>query len=254
MKRKTDSSMTVLEHLSELRKRFIISAGAFLAASIISFTRIDLVRRFITAPLGDFKLIYLSPPEALTANLRLAFVAGAALASPLLIWQLAAFLSPAFTRREKRFFFFIVFGICFLFAAGVVFAYSVVFPFTLHFFLQFASADLEPRFTISEYISFALSLHIAFGLVFQLPLLSWALGRMGVVSAKFLRRNRKYAILVMLVIAAIITPPDVISQIIMVVPLLLLYEIGVIMVVISERKRAEGLAPGNREVGLELKS
>lgn len=239
MGKNRDGTMTVLEHLAELRVRLMVAAGAFLAVAIICFTRIDLIRTFLTRPLGDLQLIYLTPPEALTANLRLAFIAGAILASPILIYEAAAFFFPAFTRREKLFLLWIIFGICFLFIGGIVFAYTVVFPFTIGFFLQFASVELEPEFTISEYISFVFSFHLAFGLVFQLPLLTWALGRLGLLSAQFLKRSRKYALLVMLVLAAVITPPDIISQVVMVGPLLFLYEVGILMVVLSERKRVK---------------
>jgi sec-independent protein translocase protein TatC len=136
----------------------------------------------------------------------------------------------------------VLFGIVILFAAGVAFAYIIVFPFTIRFFLQFASVELEPKFTVTEYISFLFSFHLGFGLVFQLPLLTWALGKIGLISSGFLKRNRKVALLVMLVLSAVITPPDIISQVVMVFPLALLYEIGIIMVLISERKRSKALA------------
>lgn len=235
-------TMTVLDHLSELRIRLMISAGALLAAAVFCFARVSWIRRFLTAPLEGLQLIYLSPPEALTANFRLSIISGAVLVSPLILYQIMAFLLPAFTRKEKGIALGILTGICFLFCSGVLFAYRVVFPFAISFFLQFASASLEPQFTISEYISFVVSFHIAFGLVFQLPLLTWTLGWVGLISSKFLRKNRKFALLVMLVVAAVITPPDVVSQVVMVGPLLILYEVGIIMVLISEKRKRKLLA------------
>ena len=248
MSKDKDGTMTVLDHLSELRIRLMVSAGALLAAAVFSFTRVGWIRHFLTAPLDGLQLIYLSPPEALTANFRLSIIAGAVLASPLILYHIMAFLFPAFSRKEKGIALAILPGICFLFCSGVLFAYEVVFPFTIGFFLQFASVSLEPKFTISEYISFVVSFHIAFGLVFQLPLLTWFLGRVGVISSKFLRKNRKFALLVMLVVAAVITPPDVVSQVVMAGPLMLLYEVGIIMVVISEKRNKKLLA----EAGLEI--
>ncbi len=248
MSKDKDGTMTVLDHLSELRIRLMISAAALLAAAVFCFTRVSWIRSFLTAPLEGLQLIYLSPPEALTANLRLSIIAGAVLASPLILYQIMGFLFPAFSRREKGIALGILTGICFLFCSGVLFAYRIVFPFTISFFLQFASASLEPQFTISEYISFIVSFHLAFGLVFQLPLLTWALGRAGIISSKFLRRNRKFALLVMLLVAAVITPPDLVSQVVMVGPLLVLYEVGIIMVLISEKGRRKQLA----EAGLEV--
>jgi len=174
--------------------------------------------------------------------LRLALISGLVLALPVVVYELFAFTFPGLSRGEKIFLIGVAAAITFLFGTGVVFAYYVVFPFALSFFLQFATAQLEPRFTISEYISFFLSFHFAFGAVFQLPVLSWALGKLGLLTADFLRRYRKIALLVMLVFSAVITPPDIISQAAMILPLLLLYEIGIFMVMISERKRLKMLS------------
>jgi sec-independent protein translocase protein TatC len=237
-----DGTMPVLEHLAELRLRMIISAGALLVASIICFFYIDLIRAVLTLPLGGLRLIYLSPPEAFMANLRLALISGFVLALPVILYELAAFIFPGLTRSEKIFFITIIFGITLLFGLGVVFAYHVAFPFTLRFFLQFATEQLEPRFAISDFISFVLSFHLAFGIVFQLPLLTWGLGKIGLLSTQFLRSHRKIAFLILLAMSAVITPPDIISQVVMVLPLLMLYEIGIIMVLISERKRMKLLS------------
>ncbi|MDY6826021.1 MAG: twin-arginine translocase subunit TatC [Bacillota bacterium] len=237
MTRNKDGTMPVIEHLAELRLRLIISAGVLLVAALFCFTRIELIRSLLTLPLDGIKLIYLSPPEAFMANLRLALISGIILSLPVLIYELAAFVFPGLYRHEKIFFVFVLLGIVVLFIGGILFAYYVVFPFTIDFFLQFAAERLAPRFTISEYISFILSFHFAFGVVFQLPLLTWALGKFGLLTSAFLRSYRKIAILIMLALAAAITPPDVISQLAMVIPLLLLYEMGIVMVMISERKR-----------------
>jgi len=237
-----DGTMPVLEHLAELRLRLLISAGALLVAAVVSFNYVELIRELLTSPLEGLRLIYLSPPEAFMANLRLALISGLVLSSPVIIYELMAFIFPGLLKEEKIFFLAVLFGIVVLFAAGVAFAYFIVFPFTIRFFLQFASVELEPRFTVTEYISFLFSFHLGFGVVFQLPLLTWALGKIGLISSGFLKRNRKVALLVMLIISAVITPPDIISQVVMVFPLALLYEIGIIMVLISERKRSKALA------------
>jgi len=229
--------MPVIEHLAELRLRLIISAGALLVAASFCFAQIDFIRGLLSAPLDSVKLIYLSPPEAFMANLRLALISGFILSLPVLIYELSAFIFPGLYRHEKILFAVVLLGIIILFTGGILFAYYVVFPFAIDFFLQFAAERLEPRFTISEYISFILSFHLAFGVVFQLPLLTWALGKIGLLTSEFLRRYRKVAILIMLVLAAAITPPDVISQLAMVGPLVLLYEMGIVMVMISERKQ-----------------
>ena len=232
-----DGTMPVLEHLSELRLRLVISAGALLVAAGICFAYIDHIRAIFTLPLEGQKLIYLSPPEAFMANFKLSLFSGLVVSLPVILHQLSAYIFPGLTRAEKKFFLVVLFGIIVLFSAGVVFAYQVVFPFTIRFFLQFADARLDPQFTVTEYISFVISFHLAFGAVFQLPLFTWALGKIGLLSTGFLRRHRKIALLIMLVLSAIITPPDIISQVVMILPLVLLYELGIIMVLISERKR-----------------
>jgi len=238
-----DGTMTVLEHLAELRLRLLISAGVLLVTAMICFAYIEVIRSVITVPLEGTQLIYLSPPEAFMANLRLALVSGLVLSSPVVLYQISAFLFPGLMRSEKIFYIIILLGIAILFISGVGFAYLVVFPFTLRFFLQFASADLEARFNISDYISFIISFHLAFGLVFQLPLMTWTLGKIGLLSSGFLKKHRKIALLIMLILSAIITPPDIISQVVMVFPLALLYEIGIIMVLLSERKKRKQSLP-----------
>lgn len=233
--------MPILEHFAELRLRIAISAGAFLVAAIICFANIEMIRGVLTVPLQGLELIYLSPPEAFVANLRLAFISGLILSSPVIIYEVLAFIFPGLTRGEKKFFIGVLFGIIVLFSAGVLFAYYIAYPFTLFFFLRFAAGELEPRFTVSEYISFVFSFHVAIGLVFQLPLFTWALGRLGLISTGFLRKHRKIALLVLLLLSAVITPPDIVSQIILIVPLTLLYEMGILMVLISERQRRSEL-------------
>lgn len=242
MSKNKNGTMPVMQHLAELRLRLFIAAGALLVAAIICFANVEAIRGIITGPLGGLKLIYLSPPEAFMANLRLALVSGFVLSSPVLIYELLAYVFPGLIREEKLLILAILPGIIFLFGSGVVFAYYIAFPFTMRFFLQFASAQLEPLFTVTEYISFVFSFHLAFGLVFQLPLFTWTLGKLGLLTTDFLRRNRKIALLIMLVLSAVISPPDIVSQVIMVLPLLLLYEVGIIMVRISEKKRLKMLA------------
>ncbi len=242
MSNNEDGTMPVLEHLSELRLRLVISAGVLLVAASLCFANIEFIRGILTQPLDGLKLIYLSPPEAFMANLKLALISGLIVSLPVILYELSAYIFPGLTRNEKMFYVSVLFGIIVLFSSGVVFAYYVVFPFTLRFFLQFADVQLDPNFTISEYISFVISFHLAFGVVFQLPLLTWSLGKLGLLTTQFLRRHRKIALLIMLLISAVITPPDIISQLIMILPLMLLYELGILMVLISERKRLKLLS------------
>jgi sec-independent protein translocase protein TatC len=124
-----------------------------------------------------------------------------------------------------------------LFFLGMAFSYYIVFPYALKFFMGFETETLQPLFTISRYISFVVAFLISFGAVFQVPVVFWFLGRIGLISSQFLRKKRKFAILVMAVLSAVITPPDIFSQLLMIAPLLVLYEIGVILVRLTERQR-----------------
>ncbi len=229
--------MTVLQHLAELRCRLIAAGAAFLAASIICFAAAAPIRRFLTQPAGGVTLVYFSPPEAFTAQLKLALLAGAALASPLILYELFAFIYPALTPFEKKTCLRALMGVALLFSGGVVFAYLVAFPLVLRFLLDYAGSGVSPKLAIGEYISYFFSFHLFFGAIFQLPLVAWALGRLDLIRARVLQRGSKYALLVILILTAILTPPDPITQLLLALPLLLLYELCVFMAAIGYRGR-----------------
>jgi len=235
-------NMTVLEHIGELRNRIIVIVIAFIIAVVFSFTQADYIRHLIASPIEGFSLVYFSPPEAFMANLRIAVMVGIFLVLPVVIYEILAFLFPGLYRSEKKLALGVTGGVLFFFIAGVLFAYFVVMQLILQFFLGFQTAQLSPMFNVSNYISFVFNLLLVFGLFFQLPMLLWVLSKMGLISADTLKSKRKYAVLIMLGAAAIITPPDIISQIILIVPLLILYELGVWAVMINERKKTDETA------------
>ncbi len=225
--------MTILE---QLRKRLIIMAITVAAGSILCFCFVEPIRQVLLLPGRglQIEMIFLTPSEVFMSNLRLAVVAGAVVSLPVILYQVAALIGVV-NRHFKKKAIFLAGAMFVLFALGICFSYFVVFPFTLEFFLSFSRADLIPKFSINQYISFSVSFLAAFGLVFQLPLAFWFLGVAGLVNTSFLRRNRKYALLVILIISAILTPPDVFSQIMMAIPLMLLYELGIVMVYLTRR-------------------
>jgi len=230
--------MSMLDHLNELRRRLLIIVFSVLAATIACFFYAGPILEVLTQGID---LIYIRPPEAMMAHFRIAFTVGIMAASPVIFYQVVAFLAPALTRREKRVLLLAVVMMFFLFIAGISFAWFVVYPFALNFFAGFATEQLTPFYTVSEYVSFASGFLLGFGLVFQLPLLFWVLGALGLISSKFLRSSRKYALIIILILSAIITPPDVISQILMTIPMLGLYEMGILMVAATERKRRRAI-------------
>ena len=229
--------LTIVGHLEELRKRLIICLITFAITTAGSFIFVDKLREIIIRPAGEIQLIFITPPEALMADLRLAVMFGLALALPVLVCQLLAFVLPGFETGEKKLIVPAVIAVVFFFSLGVLFAYFIIFPFSVRFFLTFASDALLPMFTISNYLSFAVNFIFAFGIVFQMPLLFYLLGHLNIINAKILRRYRKYALLIILILATFLTPPDVFSQLMMGIPLYGLYELGILLVAASQRKK-----------------
>lgn len=237
----------LISFIEDLRKRLIIITATVFIFAIVSFAFSDQVRHILLLPGEmaysmleteglDLQLIFLTPSEALLANLRLAFITSATVTLPIILYQLLALVMTAVGRAKKTVVI-LTMVMYILFALGLSFAYFVVLPFALNFFISFSGPDLVPNFSIARYISFTTSFIFSFGLVFQLPVVFWFLGSIGLVNTAFLRRNRKYALLIIVILAAILTPPDVFSQVLMAIPLLLLYELGIFMVYLASRKK-----------------
>jgi sec-independent protein translocase protein TatC len=251
-----DDKIPFTAHLEELRKRLIICIIAVAVGFVISYAFKEKLFQILTHPLiiamkqGE-TLIYTGLPEAFFTFLKVSFLAGLMIASPVIIYQFWMFVAPGLYDREKRLLLPIVFLSTVFFVGGALFGYFVVFPFGFKFFLGFATDTIRPLPSMREYLSFSSKLLLAFGLVFELPLLITFLARLGIVSVAFLTKYRKYAILLAFVIGAILTPPDVVTQILMAVPLLLLYEISIIGARIFGKKKpapdsdAAAEAPGN---------
>lgn len=231
---KADAPMTIIDHLNELRKRLMIVLVVLVLASIASFTYAKEILDILT--MGR-TLIFIRPSEAFMAHIRVAVLTGSTISMPVVFYHLLAFLVPAFSQREKRIIVGSVFLMFLLFIAGLSFAWYAVFPIAMKFFASFSSEQLLPWYNVSDYISFVTGMLLAFGLVFQLPIFFWALGSLHIVSARFLRTSRKYALVIILIVAAVLTPPDVVSQVLMALPMLVLYELGILLVALTERGR-----------------
>jgi len=227
--------MSVVEHLSELRRRLIISVLAVFLGSAGCFAFVATIRTLFTLPAGSVQLVYLTPPEVLMTDIKVAFTAGILVASPVVLYQIWAFVVPGLKPGEKRLILPVVVASLVFFLLGVVFSYFVVLPFTLRFFLGFETPGLAAMFSYSRYVSFAMVIIFSFGLVFQMPLVILLLGKLGMVTSKGLRRTRKFAILVVFIVAAVLTPPDVISQVLMAGPMIVLYELSIALLRLSRR-------------------
>ncbi|HZK24108.1 MAG TPA: twin-arginine translocase subunit TatC [Oscillospiraceae bacterium] len=240
--KKDVAEMTIWDHLGDLRKRLIIMVITVLVATVISFAFINDILQFLIKPAPGLQLIFTSPPEALTAQIRLAIQVALIGTLPLNLVQLLIFIMPALEKTEKKALLPFFLAMNLLFFLGVTFCYYLVIPFAIKFFMGFGTESLTPLFSIGNYVSFITSLLLSFGAIFEIPLVFWFLGLMGLISSDFLRKNRKFAVLVIVIVAAIMTPPDVVSQILMSIPLLFLYEAGTLLVRLTERQKAKRAA------------
>ncbi len=230
-------------HLEELRKRLIVCFVSVGIGFAISYGFKEQLFQILTRPLiavmaADDKLIFTGLPEAFFTYLKVAFLSGIMLSTPIILYEFWMFVAPGLYQKEKRFLLPIVFLSTLFFLGGSFFGYFVVFPFGFKFFLGFASETIQPLPSMKEYLSFSAKLLLAFGLVFELPLIITFLSKMGLVTVGFLKKNRKYALLLFFAGAAILTPPDVVTQIMMALPLMILYEISIIGARIFGKKKS----------------
>lgn len=240
----SQEKMPFSSHLQELRKRLIVCFIAVGIGFVLSYFFSKEIFELLSKPLLKVmpegqKMVFIALPEAFLTYLKIALVSGIILASPMLFYQIWMFITPGLHQTEQRYVLpFVVFSTLF-FVGGTLFGYLVVFPLGFKFFMGFASDYIKPLPSIREYLSFSLKLLIAFGVVFQLPLFSFFLSRLGIVDAKMLRSKQKYAILIIFIVAAVFTPPDVATQLMMAGPLILLYEIGIWVAKVFGKKKKE---------------
>jgi sec-independent protein translocase protein TatC len=226
------AEMTLREHLEELRTRVLYSALAIAGGFILGLILANPVLKKIAkqAQVPTTGLVAISPTEPFTVFMKVALYIAIAFAMPVLIWQFTRFLAPGLTRRERRFMFRAIPFICLMFVAGVCFAFFVLAPRALKFLSGFNSSvfDWQPR--AQEIISFYLTLMIGVGLMFELPIVIFALSSIGVVNTKRLTSIRKFAVILVMIAAAIITPtPDPFNMMLVAVPMYALYELGIIL-------------------------
>jgi len=236
-----EEKLPFTSHLDELRKRLIrcfIAVGIGFAASYGFKEQLFqiLVRPLIKVMNAGDKMIFTGLPEAFFTYLKVAFLSGLILAAPVIIYQFWMFVAPGLYEKEKKLMIPIIFLSTFFFIGGSLFGYFIVFPWGFKFFLGFSSDMIQAMPSMKEYLSFSAKLLLAFGLVFELPLVITFLARLGIVSVEFLKKNRKYALLLFFAGAAILTPPDVVTQIMMALPLMVLYEISIIGARVFGRK------------------
>jgi len=241
-----EAKMPLTAHLEELRWRILWALAAVAVAFCVTYGFATTIFDFLTAPLvktlGDrVILIGTGVAEAFFTKLKVALIAALFAASPVVFYQLWMFIAPGLYENEKKYARPFVFSATIFFILGAAFCYKAVFPLAFVFFIdEFASISVEPQLRITEYLAFASRMLLAFGIVFELPVLTFFFARIGIVTHQLMIAWARYAIVVTFVLAAILTPPDAMSQVLMAVPLLMLYGISIAVAYFVAPKPKDG--------------
>lgn len=218
-------SMSLIDHLGELRGRIIVALVAMIIGTVVSYYYVDDIIQILIAPAG--KLYYTKPTEAFFTYMKISIISGLIVSSPVWFYQIWAFIIPALSKGEKKVTFLIVPSAISLFIIGVLFSYYLVLPTAIEFFIGFGTDGLQPLFSIGQYIDFVVGFIIPFGITFELPLIIVALGALGILSSQRVRSFRKMFILLAFIVGGAISPtPDMLSQTMIAGPMVLLYEIS----------------------------
>lgn len=243
-RRPGDGRMTLREHLSELRQRLMYVVLAFVVATLLGFAFSRQALEFFLGPAlaavathPSVQIVYGTVTEGLMLQFRLAAYVGLILVSPIAIYQIVAYVSPGLTGQERRYLMRLLPLGLLLFLIGCAAAFVLFLPFALSFFLGYADAEIGMIMPVSNLLAFTFGFVLPFGVVFELPLVAWLLASIGLLQPAFLQRNRKYAILLIAVLSAVLTPPDLLSMIVMGVPMLALYEVSIWITWLTVRAR-----------------
>jgi len=250
MARSVDDKMPFLEHLGELRTRIVRALFWLLGGTLVGLPFSQYMIDWLAKPVTrlGYELVFTAPAEAFWVQMKVGLIAGVFISAPGILWQVWAFVAPGLHQHEKKYAApFVIVG-SLLFILGGAFSLFVVTPYAINFLLSYARPGLKPMISIENHIDFLLKFTLAFGAVFELPLLITLAARMGLVTAKMLAKNRKYAVLGAFIIGAVLTPtPDAFNQTLMAGPLILLYEVGIVCARIFGRRPAPAVSPAPSE-------
>jgi sec-independent protein translocase protein TatC len=231
-----EKEMSFLDHLEEFRSRLIKCLVAVLMFSIAAFFFSDKLIDFIAKPLPG--VYFMGPAEAVYVRMKIAMILGAIVSSPVILYQLWQFVVPGLLEKEVKFVAPVVILSTLSFLIGSSFAFFVVLPYMIKFLLSFGTDKLHPWIKIDDYLSFIGYTTLIFGAVFELPIVSYFLGKIGIISSKTLRKGRRYAIVAILIVAAFVTPtPDVFNMMLLAVPLYVLFEVSILVLILLERSK-----------------
>jgi len=224
------SAMPIMMHLEELRQRLIKAMLALIVTTAISFVFSEQIIEILKQPMGDVQLVFLKPTDSISNFMKVSLISGATLAMPVIVYQFFRFIAPGLSKQEKRYLWLIVPGATLSFLAGAAFAYFVMLPTAVSFLYTFLEDVAKPTWSLDSYISMITRLIFWVGMSFETPLIIFFLAKLGIISADTLARNRKYAIVIIALIAAVITPtPDPVNMGVVLLPLVVLYEIAIFL-------------------------
>lgn len=229
--------LPLIQHLTELRNCLVKAILGWIVGMAAFSIFVNDVFEYLTVPFGVTRLVYIAPAEGFMTYLKLTIYGGIVLGSPVILYQLLRFILPGMLMKEKKVFFALIPSAILLMFGGIAFGYFVVLPFALGYLLNFGSEIIQPMLSVQKYIGFVSTTLVVMGVVFETPMVIVGLTRLGIVTPQFLRQKRKYAIVLSVVVGAILTPPDVISQIMLAGPLIVLYEMSIWLSYLLWRKR-----------------
>jgi len=246
---KETRELSFLDHLEELRSRIIKSLFSVLILSIVAYLFSEQLLNFLTSPLpADQQVYFMSPTEAFSTRIKISLIAGIIVSVPVIFYHLWKFVVPGLFAKEVKLIFPAVISSTIFFLIGAVFCFVMVLPMSIKFLMAFGTDKLKPMIQIKDYVSFVSYMTLAFGAVFELPVISFFLGRIGIISARTFIKGRKYAIVIILILSAVITPtPDAFTQLMLAGPLYFLYEVSIIVLKITAKKKAQKEAETEEE-------
>ena len=245
-----DNKTGILDHLRELRKRLLWSVAAVVITTSVCFFFMTDIIEILKEPAGDINLYVIEMTEGFSSSMRVALMSGLVLAMPVIIYQFLMFVVPALTRAERKAIYTIIPVITLMFAGGITFGYFYLIPPAARFLLEFSEiVDAVPQIRISDYINFITRLLIGIGILFELPVVTSFLARMGIITSKWLASRRKIMILFSFVVAAILTPtPDAVNQSIVAGTMIVLYEISIWLAWLLQKRRQKTAVENDSEL------
>lgn len=237
--------MSLFDHLDELRKRLVVIVVVNLLAMVLLFSQSEFIMQYLLEVNPGMDLVYTTPSELLMVYVELSFILAVVICSPITIYEIWAFIEKGLYEKERKAILFtLIFGAVF-FILGVAFCYFMVLPTTLEFFLRIAIDEVASMLSIQSYVSFVNMMLLAFGAVFEMPVIIFLLSKLGIIKPEFLKKNRGIIIVGIFVFAAVITPPDVVSQLMLGIPMLILLEFSIFVSTLAYK--------GNRKKEIENK-